>query len=35
VIDGYVSREAAETDYGVALDEALDVDAARTRELRG
>ena len=36
VRDGVVSREAAEADYGVALNaEATAVDEARTRDLRG
>ena len=34
VIDGYVSREAAERDYGVAFDDAMGVDQTRTRQLR-
>ena len=34
VIDGYVSREAAERDYGVAFDKALNVDPEQTRKLR-
>jgi N-methylhydantoinase B len=34
VIDGYVSRGAAERDYGVALSEDLTVDEAATRRLR-
>lgn len=36
VIDGYVSREAAFTDYGLALTgTAMEVDQAATRKLRG
>jgi N-methylhydantoinase B len=35
VIDGYVSREAAQRDYGVVLTDALDVDEDATRRLRG
>ena len=34
VLDGYVSREAAASDYGVVLDDALAVDVAATAELR-
>jgi N-methylhydantoinase B len=34
VIDGYVSREAAASDYGVVLDDALAVDVDATVELR-
>jgi len=34
VLDGYVSREAAERDYGVVLDDSLAVDLADTRRLR-
>ena len=34
VIDGFVSREAAERDYGVVLDGALELDLERTRALR-
>ena len=34
VVDGYVSREAAASDYGVVLDDALAVDVAATTELR-
>ena len=34
VIDGFVSREAAERDYGVVLDEASNVDEEATRKLR-
>ena len=34
VLDGYVSREAAASDYGVVLDDALAVDDAATAELR-
>ncbi len=33
-VDGYVSREAAERDYGVVISDALEVDEAATRELR-
>jgi len=35
VIDGYVSREAAERDYGVALTQELEIDWDTTRRLRG
>ena len=35
VIDGYVSAEAARTDYGVALTEANAVDWDATKRLRG
>ena len=31
VLDGYVSREAAERDYSVVLDDALAVDVGRNR----
>lgn len=34
VIDGYVSRDAARADYGVALTDALDIDWDETRRLR-
>jgi N-methylhydantoinase B len=34
VIDGFVSREAAERDYGVALDEDLGIDEEATERLR-
>jgi N-methylhydantoinase B len=34
VLDGYVSRAAAASDYGVVLDDALVVDDAATAELR-
>jgi N-methylhydantoinase B len=34
VVDGFVSREAAASDYGVVLDDALDVDVEATVELR-
>ena len=34
VLDGYVSREAAERDYGVVLDDRLDIDGAATERLR-
>jgi N-methylhydantoinase B len=34
VMRGYVSHEAARRDYGVALDDALNVDAEETRRLR-
>jgi N-methylhydantoinase B len=34
VIDGFVSREAAERDYGVVLDGGLEVDGDATRRLR-
>jgi len=34
VLDGYVSREAAERDYGVVFDEGLRVDAEATERLR-
>ena len=34
VVDGYVSRDAAASDYGVVLDDALAVDVAATTELR-
>ena len=34
VRDGYVSREAAERDYDVVLDDALAVDVAATERLR-
>lgn len=35
VIDGYVSRQAAREVYGVALDDALEIDREATRALRG
>ena len=35
VIDGYVSRDAARERYGVALTEALEIDEAETKRLRG
>jgi N-methylhydantoinase B len=35
VIDGYVSRDAARTSYGVALTDDLDIDEAETARLRG
>ncbi|MBM3560137.1 MAG: hydantoinase B/oxoprolinase family protein, partial [Alphaproteobacteria bacterium] len=34
VIDGYVSRDAAERDYGVVLSDALDIDATATARRR-
>ncbi len=34
VLDGYVSREAAERDYGVVFDDVLAVDFAATEQLR-
>ena len=34
VLDGYVSRDAAKRDYGVVLDDALQVDETATRRLR-
>ena len=34
VLDGYVSREAAERDYGVVLDDVLAVDVSATEQLR-
>jgi len=34
VRDGFVSRESAERDYGVALTAALEVDTASTERLR-
>ena len=34
VARGYVSREAAEDDYGVALDQTLAIDADATTQLR-
>jgi N-methylhydantoinase B len=34
VLDGYVTREAAERDFGVALDDALAVDEEKTARLR-
>ena len=34
VLDGYVSREAARTDYGVVIDEGDALDEAETQELR-
>jgi N-methylhydantoinase B len=34
VVDGYVSRAAAERDYGVVLGEGLEVDADATERLR-
>lgn len=34
VLDGYVTREGAERDYGVVLDEALHVDGQATRRRR-
>ena len=35
VIDGYVSRDAARTSYGVTLTDDLDIDEAETARLRG
>lgn len=35
VIDGYVSREAAQRDFGVVLNDRLEVDEAATRARRG
>jgi N-methylhydantoinase B len=35
VLSGFVDREIAEKVYGVALTDGLDVDGARTKELRG
>ena len=35
VIDGLVSRKAAETDYGVILSEELDINWSETNRLRG
>ena len=35
VIEGFVSVEAARTEYGVSLDSSLAVDEDATRELRG
>ena len=35
VVRGYVSREAARADYGVALKEDFGIDAAATARLRG
>jgi N-methylhydantoinase B len=35
VLDGLISREAAERDYGVALTSAGKIDTARTAQLRG
>jgi len=36
VVDGYVTIEAAERLYGVAIDEAtITIDEARTKRLRG
>jgi N-methylhydantoinase B len=34
VVDGYVSRSAAEKEYGVILTEALEIDWDRTKRLR-
>jgi N-methylhydantoinase B len=34
VLDGFISREAAERDYGVVLDDGLNVDVDATRSLR-
>jgi N-methylhydantoinase B len=34
VVDGYVSREAAERDYGVVLTDALELEVAATRRAR-
>ncbi len=34
VLDGYVSRDAAKRDYGVVLDDALQVDETLTHQLR-
>jgi N-methylhydantoinase B len=34
VLDGYVSREAAKTEYGVVIDDAGAVDQAATDDLR-
>jgi hypothetical protein len=34
VLDGYVSRAAAASEYGVVLDDAVTVDAAATERLR-
>jgi N-methylhydantoinase B len=34
VIDGYVTEEAAERDYGVVFDSGLHVDQEATRKLR-
>lgn len=34
VIDGYVSRQSAERDYGVVLNDALEIDAKETARLR-
>ena len=34
VLDGYVSREAAERDYGVVLDDVMAVDVSATEQLR-
>lgn len=34
VVDGYVSREAAERDYGVVLTDRLEIDVEATRRLR-
>jgi N-methylhydantoinase B len=34
VLDGYVTRQAAEADYGVVLDDDLAIDAERTAALR-
>lgn len=35
VLAGFIDRDAAESVYGVAVTDAMDVDEARTRELRG
>jgi N-methylhydantoinase B len=35
VVRGYVTRQAARSDYGVVLDDALGIDAAATRRARG
>jgi N-methylhydantoinase B len=35
VLSGFIDREAAEAVYGVALTETLELDGARTRQLRG
>src|SRR5581483_9287523 len=34
VLDGYVSRDAARRDYGVVLDDDLEIDELATRQLR-
>ena len=34
VLEGFVSKRAAETDYGVALDDGLELDLAATEALR-